>query len=1280
MPPVRRLARFLLCTLMLTLIAANGSGVLPTQAASLSQHSPTTPYPILFVTQPPIAQGFGGLVTTFGNHQATLSNVGRGGDLWIRYPDGTLKNLTAAAGYGIASGLQAGANAIAVREPAVHWSGAKAIFSMVMGAPTKQYDYAWQNVRWQLYEITGLGQQETPVITKVPNQPTAYNNISPTYGSDGRIIFTTDRPRIDAAHLYPQRDEYELAPTVTGIWSLDPMTGDLRLLNHAPSGDFTPIVDSYGRIVFTQWDHLQRDQQADADADDSLGDNQCNNTGNKYGTFNYSDESANATYDLTVRTEIFPEPRSCRQDLLAGTNLQGHTFNHFFPWTLNQDGTEGEVIGHLGRHELHGYMEATFKNDPNLVTFYTQLSRFNANSITNFFQVREDPLTAGRYIGVDAPEFGTHAAGQIIRLDAPPGVNGDQTAITYVTRRVQSSDPNHPGLFRDPLPLADGKLLAVHTANADQESGSGLNSSYAFRLKLLNQGNDSYYTAGQALTNGITKNVSYWSPDTLVSYNGPLWELYPVEVHARPTPPLTGHPLLAAPEQQMFDQAGVSMAALQAYLVQNDLALAVVRNVTSRDDFDLQQPYNLRVVTRDGQVGVQKVAKPGKLYDVTDLQFFQADQLRGWTGCCSAVPAPGRRVLAQTLHDPAALAINPANPGAPAGSLAIATDGSVAAFVPARRAMTWQMTDPAGNGVVRERYWITFQPGEVRVCTSCHGLNDKDQLGQGAPSNPPQALFQLLQHWQATTSNNPPPTAQPTAASTVAPTTPPTVAPTDAPTAVPTSVSTVAPTLAPTQTPLPPTATATMVVPTSTATPMPPTATVPPPTVTPIVEPTAGGVQSLVLQQGVNGYAGMVDTKLYNWDATTNYGNHESLETSAQRATTSLLRFDLGAIPVNSTVQTATLSLYLKYSDAGSQSRPAQLHRLLKSWSEMEANWQQRAASQAWSGAGPQVESDYADAFAATTQSGEAGVWLTWPIQELVQSWVSDPNGNLGVILLDPSAWGVPADSGYVRSYASSEHANTAWRPKLTIVYDPTQPPPPPTPTAVPTGPQTVVLQQGMNGYSGMVDAKVYSWDANTNYGTHESLETSTCCGTVSFLRFDLSSLPAGSTIQAAELSLYLKYSDAGSQSRPAQLQPLLTSWDESQVTWKQRATSQPWAGSGPKRGIDYSANVAVTTQSGKAGVWLTWPLKEWAQIWLNNPNSNQGVILLDPNGWGTPPDGGYVRSYASSEHSMLAWRPKLTITYTLPSAGNQSSTAALHFANEPVTEAYSAYLPLVQQ
>lgn len=741
---------------LVCLLLSNLNHKVAVQAVPAQQ---TFPNPILFVTQVPIVTDFTTIGSTFGNHQGRIDSVGRGGDLWIRYPDGTLKNLTAAAGYGIAAGLQAGAKAIAVRDPAVHWRGTKAIFSMVMGAPTEQFDNTGQDARWQMYEITGLGQNDTPVITKVPNQPTAFNNISPIYGSDDRIIFTSDRPRNGADHLYPQLDEYELAPTATGLWSLNPANGDLRLLNHAPSGDFTPIIDSYGRLIFTQWDHMQRDQQADADDDDSQGDNQCNDPGNRYGTFNYSDESAGATYTLGVRSEVFPEPRRCRQDLLAGSNLQGHDFNQFFPWMINQDGTEGEILNHLGRHELHSYIERAFATDDNLVDFYGQLNRFNPNPILNLFQIKEDSLVPGRYYGVDAPEFGTHAAGPIVSLDAPPTLDADHIQVTYVTRRVDSDDPSHPGLFREPLPLSNGTLLAVHTADAGEEAGDNTtNSSYEFRIKRLTQGADGFWTAGTPLTNGITKNISYWSPDELITYAGNLWELNPVEVRARTAPPLTSAPPLAAPEQQMITEAGVELAALQTYLGQNDLALAVVRNVTERDDFDFQQPFNLRVPS-----GVETLNpnNPGTIYTVANLQFFQGDQLRGMTGCCGDEPLAGRRVIAQFLHDPAAVQANAALPANVAtGRMRVATDGSVAAFVPARRALTWQLTDADGVGVVRERYWITFQPGEIRTCPACHGLSERDQAGNLAATNAPQALLTLLQSWKSQQTGQP--TATPT--------------------------------------------------------------------------------------------------------------------------------------------------------------------------------------------------------------------------------------------------------------------------------------------------------------------------------------------------------------------------------------------------------------------------------------------------------------------------------------------------------------------------------------
>src|SRR5688500_8961569 len=87
----------------LALGAVVAPGVNRTRAAGEAAPAavgPALSYPIMFVTQLPVAADFTTIGSTFGNHLASLSSAGRGGDLWIRYPDGTLKNLTQAAGYG----------------------------------------------------------------------------------------------------------------------------------------------------------------------------------------------------------------------------------------------------------------------------------------------------------------------------------------------------------------------------------------------------------------------------------------------------------------------------------------------------------------------------------------------------------------------------------------------------------------------------------------------------------------------------------------------------------------------------------------------------------------------------------------------------------------------------------------------------------------------------------------------------------------------------------------------------------------------------------------------------------------------------------------------------------------------------------------------------------------------------------------------------------------------------------------------------------------------------
>jgi hypothetical protein len=209
-----------------------------------------------------------------------------------------------------------------------------------------------------------------------------------------------------------------------------------------------------------------------------------------------------------------------------------------------------------------------------------------------------------------------------------------------------------------------------------------------------------------------------------------------VEVVARARPPVTATPI-ASPEQSVFASEQVNEAAFRAWLKANQLALIVTRNQTARDRDDKQQPYNLRVPG-----GVQTLGGSGRIYEISHYQILQANMIRAYN--TGSIYQRGRRPIAQ----PMAVAANPSNAGGPAGSVRIAADGSTAAFVPASRALTWQSTDPAGVPVVRERLWVTLQPGEIRTCTGCHGENVRNQAGAAPSTTPPEALRLLLRHWK----------------------------------------------------------------------------------------------------------------------------------------------------------------------------------------------------------------------------------------------------------------------------------------------------------------------------------------------------------------------------------------------------------------------------------------------------------------------------------------------------------------------------------------------------
>lgn len=712
------------------------------EASTTSAPSSTAQaYPIVFVTQVPVAEDKNTRLSAFANHRTSVHDVPRGGDLMLWMPDGRLRNLTQEAGLGQA-GWQA-EQAIAVREPSVHPSGDRILVSLLIGSPTPAAK-PHKTATWQLYEVSQLASGDTPRFTKIAHQDPRYNYLSALYADDGDLIFTSDRPRTGHAHLYPQLDEYEATPSVTGIWKMHRATGKLSLLSHTPSGAFSPIIDQFGRIIYTRWDHLQQDQLADRDRDAER-----NGVALPFRSFNYANESAHAKKHAN-RNEIFPESRVGSESVYG--KVSAFRNNVFRAWQIEQDGSNEETLNHIGQHELsNGYLTPSFIDDPSLskqVSPQWHQNRVVVRNQGGLFHLREDPLQAGRFLAINARESGSFTTDSIVSISGHPQDNPEQMQVLPITEPDQGDRLKH-GRFRNPLPLSDGRLVASHTSA--QLPPPEDNSLPNLRLRFLVQANP-YYVPDAYLTQGLHKKISWWDGQQIRHYDGLLWELEAVELRPRlratTSAANTKESQLALPERQVFQEQGVDEARLRDWLIQNKLALIITRNQTKRDRADRQQPFNLRVPNGTQTLASDAPSSPKpRIYDIAYFQILQAEQIRAYAD------RRGRRHLAQTIPSFHPLNLTtPSQPLNPPSAVAIEKDGSTAAFVPAERALTWQTTDAQGHAVVRERNWISFKSGEIRTCAACHGINHRDQANLPPPENPPLALRTLLQNWKNQTT------------------------------------------------------------------------------------------------------------------------------------------------------------------------------------------------------------------------------------------------------------------------------------------------------------------------------------------------------------------------------------------------------------------------------------------------------------------------------------------------------------------------------------------------
>ncbi len=224
----------------------------------------------------------------------------------------------------------------------------------------------------------------------------------------------------------------------------------------------------------------------------------------------------------------------------------------------------------------------------------------------------------------------------------------------------------------------------------------------------------------------------------------------------------------------------------------------------------------------------------------------------------------------------------------------------------------------------------------------------------------------------------------------------------------------------------------------------------------------------------------------------TNYGANTELRvgyTTSDRFR-SLLKFDLRAIPVDATIDSATLSLY--HDALGVTPGTVDVHRVTGSWVEGSGgcgdgvNWYQSHAGTSWTSEGGDFD---ASVIASKVPSTDAG-WDAFTVTSQIAKVAGASQVNHG-FEIKYTTESIGSSSNYV-AYYSSDNATAANRPKLLITYtDGAKPSGPlvaigsPAPQTRVTG--TVTVNAGASDDSRTTKVEFYLDGAATPMGTDTS-------------------------------------------------------------------------------------------------------------------------------------------------------------------------------------------------
>ncbi|MFO7566002.1 MAG: DNRLRE domain-containing protein [Enhygromyxa sp.] len=192
-------------------------------------------------------------------------------------------------------------------------------------------------------------------------------------------------------------------------------------------------------------------------------------------------------------------------------------------------------------------------------------------------------------------------------------------------------------------------------------------------------------------------------------------------------------------------------------------------------------------------------------------------------------------------------------------------------------------------------------------------------------------------------------------------------------------------------------------------------------------------------------------------------------------------------------------------------------------------------------------------------------------------------------------------------------------------------------PVVAPPSTTTMSFQDGVapsSAYAGTSDTWFHASKPNEKQGANVTCEADDDKSAA--LRWDLSAIPAGSTIDEVRITLDVVNA---TDSRGFYAYPLSRDWSEAHATWNDYDDALPWQAPGAKGALDREAIPVGKSTARTTGEHTFLVNPALVQSWIDDPSSNHGILIAnEANSNGV--------DFSCKEASIAAERPRLTVVY----------------------------------